>query len=122
MIPPGWLNEKSKVIFYDIVSELDEKELLDNLDLPLLSIYCDAYARVQELTNLIDKEGYIIFRMNDKGSVTTSKNPNVDILKLMQKTVLDYAVRLGLNSIDRTKLITTKPKDEEVDPFETFIK
>lgn len=115
--PPKWLNKNARDIFNLLVVELNEKELLDNLDIPLLAIYSDSYARVQELTKKIDVEGYIVER--EKG---IAKNPNLDTLKIMQKTVLDYAVRLGLNSIDRTKLINYKPKNEEVDPFEPLLK
>ena len=91
------------------------------MDIPLLAIYSDSYARLQELTNIIDSHGYTINKMTKLGVVVV-KNPNVDTLKLLQKTVLDYAVRLGLNSIDRTKLITNKPPEEEEDPFEAYIK
>ena len=121
LVLPNWLNEKARDIFENIVVELNEKKLLDNLDIPLLAIYSDSYARLQELTNIIDSHGYTINKMTKLGVVVV-KNPNVDTLKLLQKTVLDYAVRLGLNSIDRTKLITNKPPEEEEDPFEAYIK
>ena len=65
------------------------------MDIPLLAIYSDSYARLQELTNIIDSHGYTINKMTKLGVVVV-KNPNVDTLKLLQKTVLDYAVRLGL--------------------------
>lgn len=121
LVPPKWLNNKAVEIFNSIVDEIDGKELLDNLDIPLLAIYSDSYARLQELTSIIDIEGYTFLKVTNQGTVVV-KNPNVDTLKLLQKTVLDYAVRIGLNSIDRTKLITSKPPTEELDPFENYIK
>lgn len=52
---------------------------------------------MQDYKNLqiFDSHGYTINKMTKLGVVVV-KNPNVDTLKLLQKTVLDYAVRLGL--------------------------
>lgn len=80
------MNEKARDIFENIVVELNEKKLLDNLDILLLAIYSDSYARLQELTNIIDSHGYTINKMTKLGVVVV-KNPNVDTLKLLQKTV-----------------------------------
>lgn len=46
LVPPNWLNDKARDIFENIVVELNEKKLLDNLDIPLLAIYSDSYARL----------------------------------------------------------------------------
>lgn len=118
--PPNWLNEKAKVIFNDVVSLLNTIEVLDDLDVSILSMYSDAYYRVQVLTKLIDKEGYTIVKESKTGNQIIA-NPNLKTLKDMQKTVLDCAVKLGLNSIDRSKLISYKPNTEEIDEFKDLL-
>lgn len=117
---PTWLNKKAREIFKETVEMLNTIDVLDDLDVSLLAIYSDAYARVQEVTQLIDKEGYTIIK-ETKGSTVAVANPNLKTLKEQQKTVLDTAVKLGLTSIDRTKLVKYNPKEVEKDEFADFI-
>ncbi|CAM3411938.1 phage terminase small subunit P27 family [Pseudostreptobacillus hongkongensis] len=117
---PNWLNKNSKKIFEETVKLINSIEVLDDLDVSILSMYSDAYSRVQELTKLVDTEGYTVIKETKAGNMVIA-NPNLKTLKDMQKTVLDCAVKLGLNSIDRTKLIKYNPPKEELDEFSEFL-
>lgn len=117
---PPWLNERAKEFFLKTKFLLDEIEVLDDLDIPVLATYCDTYIRIQDLTKELDEQGYILYKKT-KETIIPIPNPNVAILKNLHKSLLDCASKLGLNSIDRTKLIQFLPKDKEDDPFEKFI-
>lgn len=117
---PEWLNDRARKKYFEIIELINTIGVLDDLDVPLLAIYCDSYARIEELAELIDKEGYTVIK-ESKAGIQSIANPNLKTLKDMQKTVLDCAVKLGLNSIDRTKLIKVVPKQEEVDEFKDLL-
>lgn len=117
---PDWLNVGAKKVFLEVVELINIVEVLDDLDVSLLAIYSDSYNRVKELTTLIDFEGYTIIKETKAGVVRVA-NPNLKSLKDMQKTVLDCAVKLGLNSIDRTKLVTYNPTEDDNDEFKEFM-
>lgn len=117
---PSWLNTEAVAVFEKIVELLNSIEVLDDLDVSLLAVYCDAYARVQKLSKIIDMQGYTVEKVSGS-NITIVPNPNIKTLNDMQKTMIQSATKLGLLSIDRTKLIVNIPKKEEEDPFNDFI-
>lgn len=55
--PPTWLDKVAKKEFRYIVSEMKELEVLNNLDVHALAMYCDAYSNYVEITKLINENG-----------------------------------------------------------------
>ena len=54
LIAPEWLSENAKAEFDRVVSECDKINILDNLDLGVLAIYCNAYDGYIETTKKLE--------------------------------------------------------------------
>lgn len=117
---PKWLNEEAVKIFNETVKLLNSIQVLDDLDVPLLSAYSDCYARLQKTASTLDIEGYKVIKESKNGSVEIV-NPTVKVYIDLQKTLRDLSVKLGINSIDRTKLVQVDVKADEEDVFSKFL-
>lgn len=61
--PPKWLGDIAKKEFRYVVSQTDSIDLLNNLDLHVLSIYCDTYEKYVKCSEIIQRDGL----MTDQG-------------------------------------------------------
>lgn len=61
--PPKWLGDLAKKEFRFIVAQADSIDLLNNLDLHVLAIYCDTYEKYVDCSQIIQRDGL----MTDQG-------------------------------------------------------
>ncbi len=102
LTPPDWIDEFAKKEFKRVVEEASKIEILDNLDLSTLAIYCDAYSSFKELTEIMDsKKGEDKFLDASGGRVSPFLNAKEKVIK----TIMQCSTKLGLATTDRLKLI-----------------
>ncbi len=96
--PPEWLGKIGKREWASIIDGLKQLELVTDLDVTTLAIYCDAV------------EHYLVER--DKES------PNPRTLVQWTQVVKGYLGEFGLSPSSRLKLATPKEKEKPKTPFE----
>lgn len=100
LIAPTFLDEIAKEEFYRVVDETAKIDVLDNLDLSILAMYCNAYSQYIEVNEQI-RNTMPALRYNDKGR----SSPLINIQDKLAKQILSYSSKLGLATTDRLKLM-----------------
>jgi phage terminase small subunit len=57
---PSWLDKEAKKEWKRIVNDLKELNLLTNIDVAVLALYCDAYSKYVQATENINAQGVTI--------------------------------------------------------------
>lgn len=109
---PEWLDNEAKVEFDRVVMETESINHLDNLDLSVLAIYCNAYSSYVKITELIRKKGF--------GSRGAS---DADISKQEKyvKQIMQCSSRLGLATTERLKLIVPAPEETKNNKYLKYV-
>ena len=115
MIAPDFLDELGKEEFYRVVEETAKIDVLDNLDLSILAIYCNAYSQYIEVNQQI-RNTMPALRYNDKGR----SSPLLTIQDKLVKQIMSCSSKLGLATSDRLKLIV--PADLAENKENKFLK
>lgn len=100
LIAPDFLDELGKEEFYRVVYETDKIDVLDNLDLSILAMYCNAYSQYIEVNEQI-RNTMPALRYNDKGR----SSPLINVQDKLVKQILSFSSKLGLATTDRLKLM-----------------
>ncbi len=118
---PEWLPELGKKEFERIVKETETINLLDNLDLGFLAIYCNAYSSYTEVTSMILERGYLGIRTtaNDKYETV---HPLLVVQEKYIKQIMQCSTKLGLATTDRLKLIVPTKEDPKENKFIELIR
>lgn len=107
---PVWLDDEARQVWRKTLKDMAGFEILDNVDVNTLAVYCDAVARYKEATLKIREHGYVT--TNDNG--TENVSPYVKTAQSYARLILQYADKLGLSPHSRARL--AKKIAEEVDP------
>jgi P27 family predicted phage terminase small subunit len=114
--PPSYLTKEAKAEYrklYPLIMQLP----VANLDLSLLSTYCQSYADYQQATKELAKQDVVTF--TERGSkVNPWHRVKVDSFNIMNS----IAPKLGLTIDSRMKILTPKNEPTTKDPFEEFMK
>lgn len=103
LTPPSWLGKIAKREFKYIVEETQSIDLLTNLDVHTLAIYCNVYEQYIRCTERINADGIMVEANKSSEAVVTShplfikQNSLFDQLRKMQTD-------LGLSPSSRAKL------------------
>ncbi len=114
---PEWLSQKAAEEYNRVVFEAKKINLYDNLDLPILAIYADCYARYVEAAQCLQRHGSII-TVGEKEFVS----PFVAIADKLATQILKCSTKLGLSVTDRLKLIVPTKEEKSVNKFLEFLK
>lgn len=114
---PQWLKPAAAEEFNRVVFEAKKINLYDNLDLSILAIYADCYARFVEASEYLQKNGSTIV-VGEKEFVS----PYVTIADKLMTQILKCSTKLGLSITDRLKLIVPTQEEKTVNKFLEFIK
>ena len=114
---PEWLQPAAASEFNRVVFEAKKINLYDNLDLSILAIYADCYARYIEATQKIREYG---LTAHSRGAFTVS--PYVEVADKAATQILKCSTKLGLAVTDRLKLIVPTKEEKTVNKFLEFIK
>jgi P27 family predicted phage terminase small subunit len=114
---PEWLTDKAAIEFERVVQEASRIDMLDNLDLSVLAIYCDNYARYIEMATYLNLHNPVF--ETDKGYQMVS--PRVTILNQCAKNIFTCSTKLGMAVTDRLKLIVPVKEEKSVNKFVKFL-
>lgn len=114
---PQWLSTAAAEEFNRVVLEAKKINLYDNLDLSILAIYADCYARFVEASEYLREHGSTI-TVGDKEFAS----PYVAIADKLMTQILKCSTKLGLAVTDRLKLIVPTKEEKSVNKFLEFIK
>ena len=112
---PDWLSPDAAGEYNRIVTEAKKIELFDNLDLTVLALYADNYARYVDATRQIQRLGAVI--TSDTGKVFIS--PYIIIADKAATQILKCSTKLGLAVTDRLKLIVPTKEEKSINKFLT---
>lgn len=110
---PDWLCPDAAAEYNRIVAEAKKIDLFDNLDLTVLALYADNYARYIDATRQIQKLGAVI--TSDTGKVFLS--PYIVVADKAATQILKCSTKLGLAVTDRLKLIVPTKEEKSVNKF-----
>ena len=119
-LPPDWLCEKAREEFNRVVEEAGHVELLDNLDLGILAIYCTAYSSYVEITEKIKKTGYLGIRKTANDEYETV-HPLLSAQEKYVKQIMQCSTKLGLATTDRLKLIVPKKEESSTNKYLKYL-
>lgn len=114
---PEWLSPAAAEEYNRVVAEAKKINLYDNLDLPILAMYADYYARFVEASEYLREHGSTII-YGDKEAVS----PYVMISDKLTTQLLKMSTKLGLAVTDRLKLIVPTKEEKTANKFLEFIK
>lgn len=116
--PPTWLDNFGKREFRKIVKEMEELDLLTNLDVHALSLYCDAYSQYVECTKVINQEGLMIEHTNKAGETNQVPHPLLTKKKQLHEQIKSLQGEFGFTPASRAKLAIPREENEEKSGFE----
>lgn len=125
LFPPSFIENDEIALnkFYEICEELKKADILSNVDVDLLSIYCDCYSKYIKSTIILTTQDLVELQESKLG---TSRVPNPYIK--VQQSYIDRMLKIsslfGLSPSDRSKIahLTPKDEDEKVDPLMDLLK
>lgn len=117
---PNWLSEVGKEEFKRVVEEATKINLLDNLDLGFLAIYCNAYSCYVDVTEKISNTGYLGKRTTANDTYETV-HPLLVVQEKYTKQIMQCSTKLGLATTDRLKLIIPTKEETKENKFITLM-
>lgn len=112
---PSWLDGVARAEWQRIIGDLKELELVSNLDLTALAMYCDAYSKYRTASDLVRKEGPVVEFRNATGAVNQVKHPAVEVMKTMAGIAKSYGTEFGLSFGSRARLIPPETGEDKED-------
>ncbi|MBS4762120.1 phage terminase small subunit P27 family [Carnobacteriaceae bacterium zg-ZUI252] len=108
---PVWLGKIAKKEFNFIVKQTESIELLNNLDVHVLAIYCNTYEEYVKVSQRIAKDGPIVAANKASETVEASHPLYVKQYQLLQSLKM-LMTELGLSPSARTKLALHNAKKD----------
>lgn len=110
---PRWLDKNARKEWRRITKELKALGVISKLDVAALAGYCEAFAEMQLMTELIEKNGRTF--ITDKGYV--GQRPEVSIKNKAADRMRAFLKEFGLSPSSRTRVSVPKNDDEVDNPF-----
>jgi P27 family predicted phage terminase small subunit len=120
---PSWLKDKvAKKEFKRIATELQEIDLITNLDVDLLAMYCQAYAQYQKATEELKEQPLSITKYDKLNRPYQVENPLIKIQLKYSDEMKKIASQMGLSISSRLRLTVPKPQnDKPKNKFNEFL-
>jgi P27 family predicted phage terminase small subunit len=115
--PPAWLDAIAKKEFKRLAAELLQTEIISNVDVNQLAIYCRSYSRYVQLQKGIpatDMNGEPVLDA-DGNEVLETNEKELDIL---YKQLKGMAAEFGFTPSSRAKIAIQKPEEKQKTPEE----
>ncbi len=110
---PSRLNGVAKRLWHSVVGDLLTEEMITNLDVTALAIWCDAVSKYWAASEQVDKEGSVITFKNALGATNQVKHPGIEVMKQMAAIANTYGAKFGLSFGDRLRLTPSKQPEKE---------
>lgn len=105
---PETLSELGKHYYYFIVSELSERDILSNLDIPLIEQTADCLDKMQIADNLLNEEGMFIDAIDSKGNRFKKEHPAVATKQKYLNQFRFCTGQLGMSPSSRAQMAQSK--------------
>lgn len=115
--PPSWLNKEARKQFKRVVDEFKSNDLLKNVDVHSIALFCDAYADYIECSRLIQEEGLMVEYTNKAAETNKVPHPLLTKKKQLFEQMQKFMSEFGLSPIARARL--TIPRDDGDDKPKT---
>ena len=119
--PPTWLDTVALEEWERLSEELAELELLTNVDISLLAVYCDAYSRYLQATEALEREGMFVEYTNKGGATNVVEHPSVKAQIKYSELMRKIATEFGLTPASRAKIAIRQPDNEPKNKFMKYI-
>ena len=118
-IAPRWLCKDGKKEYKRLVKDLKNSNILTNVDIPVVAIVADAYAKMHQLNEVLKNEGMFITKLSDRGAENIVEHPASKLYKQYNTIYKQYLAEIGLSPSSRAKLsvINTNAEDDRNDPL-----
>ena len=116
-ICPSWLNDYAKTEWRYVVPLLADMGVIGKVDRAAIVNYCLCYAKVRELTELLDAEMNRLVISTHNG--TKIQNPALGALSTWIKNLDRAAAKLGITPSDRTNI--SVPEREQADEIDRLM-
>ena len=113
---PGWLCDGAAEEYNRVVHEAGKIGLLDNLDLVVLAIYADNYARYVTASIEMRRTGLTV-----EGKFADVPSPYVSIADKAATQIQKCSTKLGLATTDRLKLIVPAKEEKQINKFLKYL-
>lgn len=115
---PAWLKTDpvAKKEWNRITKELKAAELITNVDVTALAVYCDTYSKYIEATEELNKTDLTLVYTNKFGAENIIEHPLVRISRGYAELMKKYITEFGLTPASRAKIAIPK-KEKEEDPL-----
>lgn len=111
---PSWLKDKvAKKEFKRISTELKQLDLISNLDIDLLAMYCQAYAQYQKVIEEMEDQPLSITKYDKYERPYMVENPLIKIQLKYSDEMKKIASQMGLSISSRLKLTVPQPKNDK---------
>ena len=113
---PSWLCDGAAQEYNRVVREAGKIGLLDNLDMVVLAIYADNYARYVTASIEMRRSGLTV-----EGKFADVPSPYVAIADKAATQIQKCSTKLGLATTDRMKLIVPEKEEKSVNKFLKYL-
>ena len=113
---PSWLCDGAAQEYNRVVREAGKIGLLDNLDMVVLAIYADNYARYVTASIEMRRTGLTV-----EGKFADVPSPYVAIADKAATQIQKCSTKLGLATTDRLKLIVPEKEEKQVNKFLKYL-
>lgn len=112
--PPDFIKQDEVALkkFDEIVCELNKAEILSNVDVDLLAIYCDSWSNYVRATKMLSMQS-LIEEQEGKTGVVKTANPYIKVQQSYAQQMTKLASLFGLSPADRSKIAHLNPSDKE---------
>lgn len=119
LVVPAWLENDliAHNEFVRVVNEAGMIDLLDNLDLSILAIYCKAYSSYVACTKIIDVQGFTGVGKDGFEKIS----PYITAQNKYTETIFKCSSKLGLATTDRLKLIVPTKNESNENKFLKYL-
>ena len=113
---PSWLCDGAAQEYNRVIREAGKIGLLDNLDMVVLAIYADNYARYVTASIEMRRSGLTV-----EGKFADVPSPYVAIADKAATQIQKCSTKLGLATTDRLKLIVPEKEEKSVNKFLKYL-
>ena len=119
--PPSHLTPRAQEEFLRVVNECERLDILDNLDLSVLSVYAFAWDMYLTCAEEIQRNGPVIIKETPSG-ISQSVSGYVNAQEKFAKQIMQCSSKLGLATTDRLKLIVPTEPEQPENRFLKYVK
>ena len=113
---PDWLGDYGREMWGRVAHLLHDQGVLRVTDIQVLEAYCDAYDQFRKAQIAVNDDGVL---MEQDGR--TVKNPAIAIVREASAAMMSFGATLGLDPMNRQRIVGSSPNHREGNPFSDLI-